>query len=281
MIGDEEGEVRAGFLGGGSTSVSADCATDCFFFFLLGVAVVVVCDMAGDGAALGAAGRDAGVESGDCGLEDGAGEAAALRSTTVPRGAATILPVARWLPSAAVAGFFFFFTGLLAAVCTSFWIPETSPFERPTVGTGRAGVERGVPLLCAGAPKNDPAVCGRVGEVGGLTAGEAIGLEKLIDRSLPSLVSSGNFGKLDILFPLLARPVLSKLTPRLPRGGVGDMTRCTGGSTLADRRTDLCEVDDKAGTGGASVAAGTWLPLDDGLVPPGEGDLNVRSVMEL
>jgi len=41
-----------------------------------------------------------------------------------------------------------------------------------------------------------------VDDAGGLTEGDAIGLEKLIDLSLFSLSSSGSFGKLDILFPM-------------------------------------------------------------------------------
>lgn len=74
---------------------------------------------------------------------------------------------------------------------------------------------------------------------------------------------------------ILALSTLEPLPP-LPRG-VGDMTRC-GGSKLLDL---LCPVGicvGSAGTGGAS-GAGLTTPLTLPF-PPGDGDLNVRSVID-
>ena len=126
-----------------------------------------------------------------------------------------------------------------------------------------------------------PAVFGRIGEVGGVSEEEALGLEKFTDLWLFSLSNSCSLGRLEIRLPLVGvKPVLSTLTPRPPRGGVGEVTRCTGGSTLAERRGVALELEGTCGTGGASAAAGTGAlrSLEGDL--PGEEDLNVRSVME-
>lgn len=69
----------------------------------------------------------------------------------------------------------------------------------------------------------------------------------------------------------LARPTLPPLVPRCI---VGDMTRC-GGSTLAAL---LCMLAGRAGTGGASGGPGTCAVVP--FVRPGDGLLNVRSVMD-
>lgn len=128
-------------------------------------------------------------------------------------------------------------------------------------------------LLVLGEANHPALDCGRIG---GVVGPGDIGLEKLTDRLLSPRSSSGNFGK---LLSLLPRPfptklVLSTLAFLPPRGGGEEMR--IGGSTLEDLDCRSLEegID---GTGGASCAAGT-APFVDARA--GEGDLNVRSVID-
>lgn len=132
----------------------------------------------------------------------------------------------------------------------------------------------GVPLCEVNHPLLD---CGRVGDTGVLAEGEAIGLEKLTDVWLELRSSSVNCGKLVILLPrpLPTKVVLSTLTP-LPPFGVGEVTRM-GGSRLEDLLCGAEVLEGTFGTGCASCAAGTARLVG---VRAGEGDLNVRSVID-
>lgn len=107
------------------------------------------------------------------------------------------------------------------------------------------------------------------GRGGGDTARAGLmGLEKLV---LSSLFSPGFVGKLSVL------PALSTLVLRCALLGVLGLGRlmrfCT--SRLAALRCDRTTFWGMAGIGGASGAGDKALGL-----PPGEGDLNVRSVMD-
>jgi len=125
------------------------------------------------------------------------------------------------------------------------------------------------------APVNqEPDECTFLFGAVGLWPGDDIGREKLTEGEPSSLKLSCTF---DRRFELRAEPgvamlALSMLMPLFPRG-LGDTMRCTG-SWLADR---LCPPRISLGiegTGGASEAA-EIEPLR-----PGEGDLNVRSVID-
>jgi len=107
--------ARAGFLGGGCTSVSTAGAVGLFFFFI----GVVVSEGAGEAAAL------LFTIAGEVGLEE-------PPLTAVPVKPVTIVPAAKRLPSFATTVFFFFATGLSATFRKSDWIPETSLRDKPS-----------------------------------------------------------------------------------------------------------------------------------------------------
>ena len=196
----------------------------------------------------------------------------------------SLFAFARWLPSGFDA-MRFFATGLLAASCTSCC---ANPFAALCV----ASPSDVVGLAFAGEPDSpacvyhDPVPCvyfffpAEVGVVGLLIGGD-MGREKLmLLLLLPCLSRSGLSVTFDNLF--VGREVagggmlaLSALDPLPPPRGEGDVMRC-GGSKLADL---LCPSDTflgNAGTGGASGAGDTGPSFR----PPGEGERNVRSVMD-
>ena len=181
---------------------------------------------------------------------------------------------AKWLPCAIFVGCRFL-TGAPATELSPACMPDTSWEGKPCELAGRVvGFTFDVSCGPVAPVNHDPLECIFFCTALGLTPGDEIGLEKLTEGEPSSLTLSCTF---DRRFELrgvgVAAGALSTLTPRFARG-LGDVTRRTG-SVLADRwwpppRTALGIV----GTGGASEAAETE-PFR-----PGDGDLNVRSVMD-
>lgn len=139
----------------------------------------------------------------------------------------------------------------------------------------------GGPLLLSvpdGPPNQDPPDFCDAGAAMGKWPWADMGREKFTEPMLPCRSASCTSGSVILSLREEAAaelPARSTETPLLPRG-VGDMMRW-GGSVLAERRwlplpLRLVGSD---GTGGASTA-GDIVPL----ARPGEGDRNVRSLME-
>lgn len=182
-----------------------------------------------------------------------------------------MVPLARRAPSATV--FLFFLTGALAAFCTSCCIFLAAGEERPRADWGLAGegegFARGVPLPTLGEV-NQPTL--EFGRGGGETARLGLMGREKFTPELSSLFSSGIVGRLSVL------PARSTLVLRLALLGVLGLwvtLMRLGTSRLAARRCDFMTFFGMAGTGGASGAGDMALCL-----APGEGDRNVRSVMD-